>query len=330
MERFRRDVQIKFFFAEETMDTDSEYSEFYSHKLYIKSKWIPPNAFGSVKNKIEAFENNLRRLQLNKLSNTRASTNLIGVQEQLIKTLHTNLDFIILPTDKNLGPAIMERQRYVEHVLREHLCDTEQYQHLSTEDGEARINNFYTNLKRLLVKYKNCMTDFEKKYFDRSMTGDHRIPQFYGTPKVHKPMTPYVKLRPVSSQCGSITAVASVYVDAKLQPLSRKVPDYVLNSTTVLNALKKLNQLPSTAKFFTSDVVAMYANIDPDEGIPAIGNDCEAEINYSLIIDVLTLIMNNNVFQFGDSWWRQRIGTAMGTSCLVSMQLYFSPFLNEL
>jgi hypothetical protein len=67
----------------------------------------------------------------------------------------------------------------------------------------------------------------------------------------------------------------------------------------------------------------MYTNIDPEEGIPVLVNYI-SEYNNELgkkavdtqsIEELLKLVMYNNIFQFGDSWWIQKIGTAMGTPC---------------
>jgi hypothetical protein len=67
----------------------------------------------------------------------------------------------------------------------------------------------------------------------------------------------------------------------------------------------------------------MYTNIDPNKGINILTLYLEefkhelsdTVINTKLIIDMMELIMNNNIFQFRDTFWLQKIGTAMGTPC---------------
>ena len=55
------------------------------------------------------------------------------------------------------------------------------------------------------------------------------------------------------------------------------------------------------------------------------GKESPTYINPSLIGELLKLIMHNNVFMFGNSWWHQRIGTAMGTPCAcIYATLFFS------
>ena len=44
-------------------------------------------------------------------------------------------------------------------------------------------------------------------------------------------------------------------------------------------------------------------------------------------MDLLTLVMTKNGFKFGDTWWRQLAGTAMGTPCAcIYATLFFSYF----
>ena len=107
----------------------------------------------------------------------------------------------------------------------------------------------------------------EAEYFTRHLLfSDFRIPQFYGSPKVHKNQLP-VPLRPIVSQCGSLLAVASTYIDYKLQPLTKSIPSYIKNSDNVIKRLQTLQNIPPTAKLFTSDAESMYTNIDPTDGI---------------------------------------------------------------
>ena len=68
-----------------------------------------------------------------------------------------------------------------------------------------------------------------------------RLPKFYGMPKVHKLKSldysslQSIPLRPVISQCGSFAAIASTFLDLKLQPLTKTLPGYVKSSISVLS-----------------------------------------------------------------------------------------------
>jgi hypothetical protein len=74
----------------------------------------------------------------------------------------------------------------------------------------------------------------------------------------------------------------------------------------------------------------MYTNIDPDEGTDILskymrtyGKEAMDYIDEKLISKLLKLVMNNNVFKFGDTWWHQNIGMAMGTPCACIYETIF-------
>jgi hypothetical protein len=60
----------------------------------------------------------------------------------------------------------------------------------------------------------------------------------------------------------------------------------------------------------------MYTNIDTDHALLRIATflrhhpDCP---NASALIEALEIIMRYNIFQFGNTYWQQLTGTAMGT-----------------
>ena len=78
----------------------------------------------------------------------------------------------------------------------------------------------------------------------------------------------------------------------------------------------------------------MYTNIATDEGIATIQKYIEtfgSELDYvlptDLICNLLEMVMTSNIFQFGDTWWKQKNGTAMGTSCAcIYSTLFFGYF----
>ena len=66
----------------------------------------------------------------------------------------------------------------------------------------------------------------------------------------------------------------------------------------------------------------MYTNIDIAHLLHVIKewlhlheNDLPFDFPKTTILIALELVMRNNIFEFGDTYWRQNIGTAMGTPC---------------
>ena len=155
---------------------------------------------------------------------------------------------------------------------------------------------------------------------------------FYGMHKVHKKKVP-VPLRPVFSQCGSLLAVASTYLDYCLQPPKHDVSSYIKKSYSLILKLQHLHRVLPGARVFTSDAVSMYTNIDPKEGIVTVVKYMKYFAPFinpedrQIIIKLLRLAMTNCIYKFGSTYWQQMIGTAMGTpvACIYAI-LFFAYF----
>jgi len=105
------------------------------------------------------------------------------------------------------------------------------------------------------------------------------------------------------------------------------------DSYQVLDELKELH-MPTGARLFTADATAMYTNIPPDHGIDVMrrwisefGDELPPDFLADMFLAVLELVLKNNVFQFGDTYWLQVKETAMGTSTACKYAtLYFAYF----
>jgi hypothetical protein len=71
-------------------------------------------------------------------SKVQQNTNLSPLQHQLLWELANNNHFGIVPSDKNLGPALMDHEIYIKRVLQDHLGNNKTYQQLSPQ-GAQRI-----------------------------------------------------------------------------------------------------------------------------------------------------------------------------------------------
>ena len=66
----------------------------------------------------------------------------------------------------------------------------------------------------------------------------------------------------------------------------------------------------------------MHTNIDAFVGISSFENIFQAFPDkipqgypQELFLKILKIVMENNIFAFGDTFWKQLSGAAMGTSC---------------
>ena len=324
-------------------------SEYCHPKIYIKSKWNPHRQSNEIlESMIDDFEDDLSTNRNKKLVSLHKSSNLSTHQRLMLQKLKYNTDFIILMTDKNLGPAIMERDEYIKHILAEHLEDGKRtYRFMSNFEADNRLAAVCNQLRSILReedlrkanKEEQLFDKFEYKYLLNALS-KKCIPQFYGTPKVHKKKIPRITFRPVVSQCGSLNAAISTFLDYLLDPMKYLLPSYVKNSISVAQRLKNFKSLRHrNAKIFTSDAKAMYSNIDWDEGqrilylylskyVEELPLDLQFDVD--VVMKLMKIVMTNNIFQFGNTSWLQRIGTAMGTPCAcVYAMLFFGWFERE-
>jgi hypothetical protein len=290
----------------------------YIKQIYVKNQqWSPPPAPIHVEDKITEFKKALRAAQTARIRKTSKINlrNLTLPQLQTMQALKMNKSFIIKPTDKNLGPAILDAETYVSKILSKHLL-TKDYQHLTETEATAAMTTIKTKLKSIIDNNHLMLSKPEATYFQRSLQVHHRLPLFYGLPKVHK--TPFT-LRPVVSGTNGLLTVFSTWLDYKMKELLPFVQSYITNSYTVIEDLANM-EIPENDKSFSADAMSMYTNIDTDIGITAIknflsDNSVNLPLNFptKLVLDIPKIVMENNIFRFGDSYWLQLSGTAMGT-----------------
>ena len=295
-------------------------------QLYKKNSFYsPPLATDEIEYNLSKFDSLLEKAAAD--LPTKCKSNLTPTQYKLLQDLKGNPEFIILPSDKNLGPAILNREVYMERVLTEHLL-SKAYRHVPPIEATAYLCQTKTSLQRLYRSHKTKLSPAERQYFERSFPETHRNPMFYIIPKVQKEP---VKYRPVVSCINSFNAIFSTWLDYKMKQLLHCIPTYLKDSSDLLKDLEALPQLPENARIFTADATAMYTNIDTATALEAftfLFDHYKKEIpeNFprEFFLQALEIVMNRNLFQFDDTFWLQLDGTAMGTptACLYATISY--------
>ena len=157
-----------------------------------------------------------------------------------------------------------------------------------------------------------------------------RTPHLYTLPKIHKRLD-NPPGRPIVSSNQAPTERISCFVDQYLKPLVKQLPAYIKDTKDFLCHLRTLQDLPEDALLFTMDVVGLYTNIPHADGLKA----CEAILNSreveepptKEIVELATLVLTCNSFQFEDDHYLQIKGTAMGTRMAPS---YANLFMGQL
>jgi hypothetical protein len=193
--RFRRgDVYTKIFFAH--MDEHP----WDPKQLFFRSKWEPDPAH--IPAEFKARVSHFLRELTPKFRSCQVETNLTCPQNQLLRTLKDSDDFIVFPTDKNLGPAILERSEYINRVLMDHLLDFNTYKQLSEANATTKIEALVTSVQSFYDENQTAFTHKDYVFLCRSTEVDDLYPHFYIRAKVNK--TPCWKTCPIVSVRGSI------------------------------------------------------------------------------------------------------------------------------
>ena len=135
---------------------------------------------------------------------------------------------LIGKTDKGLGPFAIEFDRYVKDALA-HLNNPQHYQFLTKQDAERLVDRVQRDIYIWVVKYRKQIGDEAAKFVNQytSINAADPFRYFYSMYKVHK--TP-IKIRPVVSDCASVTHPLGKWVDVMLQPIAQGMQTYFKDS----------------------------------------------------------------------------------------------------
>ena len=152
-----------------------------------------------------------------------------------------------------------------------------------------------------------------------------RIPEFYTLTKIRKP-TPVG--RPIISGCDGPTEKLSSFVDKLLQPIAQQQKSYLKDTTDFVNFIEK-TKVPVDDILVSMDVTSLYTNRPQEEGILTECRayqkiyDNEPAIPTRLLERALSLILQENSFQFNRNHYLKTHGTAMGTKMAVAVANIF-------
>ena len=303
--RFSRDLQVKCFMAGKEGDAH------FNPRLYVKSEWKPQPGWNpdGLLERIDDFTKMVK-------SNCRiakSTSNLPPHQRRALQFLRNNRDYLVIRCDKNLGPALIERENYIRLIIRDHLSDTKTYTRLTQEMAESIDETIRRRIRAWMHKH-SVITKNERKFIAHHLKSSEKDPfcVFYGLAKVHK--TP-LATRPVVSYSGSTCWALGVWIDSKLQHVAKQQASYFRDSFSLKEDLSSLSLQPNDY-IFTADAVSMYTNIPTEKALRIITNLLISrfadEVPTSAIIEALEIVMKNNIFTFGDMFFKQNTGTAMG------------------
>ena len=164
-----------------------------------------------------------------------------------------------------------------------------------------------------------------------------RTAELYGLPKDHKPGVP---LRPIVSACGDPLDKVSQLLEKILSQLLKFVPAHLCNTDEYLRRLSDKYpgyMFPAGSIVFSVDVTNLYGNIPYQEAIECAKRLLEThhqdiDMLGLDILDVTHLLshcLSNNFLRFGDKYYRQTSGIAMGSRVAPPLAIIFMDSLER-
>lgn len=174
----------------------------------------------------------------------------------------------IKPANKNLGTVILNTEDYIDQCI--HHLSSNSYL-LKDKFPDQKLCKM---LQNILINFKTQLSFHRNLYQHLQQHNNHTIPKFYGLPKIHKPLTASTipPIRPIVSHHNSLLSHSAQQIDHVLQPLGRSCPDYLHNSTSLIEMLSSLN-VPKNTILVTLDVISIYPSIPQNECLNTIHHE---------------------------------------------------------
>ena len=196
-------------------------------------------------------------------------------------------------------------------------------------------NKIEAEIKRTIKETLNGK--IEDNIIQALLPQNSRTAELYGLPKDHKPEVP---LRPIVSACGDPLDKISQLLEKILSQLLEFVPAHLNSTNEYLRRLADAfpgHRLPERSIVFSVDVVNLYGNIPYQEAIDSARRLLELhheDINmFGLSIPDVNRLLNhclsNNYLRFGDNYYRQANGIAMGSRVAPSLAIIFMDNLEQ-
>jgi len=143
---------------------------------------------------------------------------------------------------------------------------------------------------------------------------------FYLLPKIHKSRSSWPHPfcppgRPIVADVNTESSNLCAFIDSYLQPFANKHPSYIKDT---FHFIRKIQNQPIHADYllFTADVESLYTNMDHDLIIQFIRDawnlDNDPSPFYEYLLNLLSITLCNNDFEFNSQFFLQILGIAMG------------------
>lgn len=315
------------------------------HVRKFRDNWKPVYPSASFRYAFECLERTLVARVL--FTRSRLSTlprNLPLAAYRVLHALRNHPEYIIKSADKNMGICVVSRTWYVTQCLM-HLSHPRNFLALSAEDVTEFTEGIISQRKSLIMSLRNVLPNlgqereryagYEAFLASHAASTACSVPTFYGLIKVHK--NP-VALRPIVACHSWLTTPVSKVCAHELHRLIRlHLPHVLEDSRTLVRMLESvripLRHSTDSVLLITGDVEGLYVNIPIPDAIEACAKFVllhKGATFASLIRSWLSFVFKNALSRFGERYFLQTWGFAMGTAVAPDAANVYMAFQEDL
>ncbi len=236
-------------------------------------------------------------------------------------------DYVVKPSDKNLGLSIMTSDYYSK------LCA--QYLDVSCLlVGDASEAQIVANLKcqiEMLIRSVKARALISGEVADWLLSSEAQcslLPAFYALPKLHKsPVAP----RPIVAAHSCPLSACSTWLGKVVQPALSRLPAYLRYSGHLVELIVRHN-FPKDCWLLTYDISSMYPNMKLEQTLTSLRFVLQLVYGHlpswwNLCDGVVRLLFEECYMTYAGRIYKQNGGIAMGTNAAPNLaNCYLSPW----
>ena len=321
VEKFLRRVQLKAFFHNKEDKSDNTAKDAFETLTAKKPKWTPPEGqIAFIDYFIKKCRHDVHKLKSN--CNTRLS-NLSKEEWTALINLKNRNDLVIKGADKGGATVVWRTDLYQQEAIRQ----------LSDPTFFTKVNKDLTPANQKIVKdtIQELITKQELPVTAQNLIiTTPRTSCIYFKPKIHKPNNPG---RPIVTACICPTELISSYLDKVMTPIVKSLLSYIKDSNHALEAFRNVNFSGENKIIFTMDITSLYTVIPNNEGLQALkyffNQRPIKKPSSETLLRLAEMVHTLNCFSFGENYYKQINGVAMGTKMGPSYANLFVGFIEN-
>ena len=305
LEAFEARLRTAVFFIESNPE-DSQEPPSHLPQVPKEKKWKPPP---SRYPELEIFLSSVRRDLINPRNIKSARDNLTKGERVALKQFR-NSDVVIRIQDKGSRFVLIDKGEYEDKMFGQ-LHNQLHYKSLQEDPTNRHLAVVESWCNKWVGK-----GEISDQLANWIINKKAKPGVAFGNIKTQKAGNP---LRLITSCCGTAIENLSAFSEFYLQPLARKLPSFIKDTTNLLNRIEDLNRsgpFPEGTLLVSWDVVSMFPNIDNQLGLTAVKKALNARENQlpstNCILEAVEICLKSNHSVFKETFFLQIHGTAMG------------------